>query len=187
MNRRDALKRTALIMGAAVSASTVAAVLDGCTPSGGGMEWTPQFLDKPQAGIVNAFAERLLPRTDTPGAQDVGVPEYIDRMYGQYLTEKETETFTAGLAEVEALSQAAHQSSFVSLDAAKQDELIMSIATEEGKPKAFLRKMRELTILGFVTTEVISKEMLAYDPIPGAYKGCIDLAENGSVNWAQMR
>lgn len=186
MNRRDALKRTALIMGAAVSASTVAAVLDGCTPSGG-MEWTPQFLDNTQAGIVNAFAERLLPRTDTPGAQDVGVPEFIDRMYGQYMTEKETATFTAGLAEVETMSQSAHKSSFASLEGAKQDELIMSIATDKGKPQAFLRKMRELTILGFVTTEVVSKELLAYDPIPGAYKGCIDLAENGGRNWAQMR
>lgn len=186
MNRREAIKRTALMMGAAVSASTVAAVLDGCAPAGSGMEWVPQFLDAPQAGIVSAIAERIIPRTDTVGAQDVGVPEFIDRMYGQYLNEQEKQLLTAGLAQTEADSQAAHQKAFTSLSGEQQDELLKKMATSEGEPQAFFRKMRELTLTGYFTSEKVGKEILHYDPIPGAYKGCVPITETGNVNWTKM-
>ena len=186
MKRREAIKRTALMMGAAVSASTLAAVLDGCSPAGGGIEWTPQFLDASQAGLVNAIAERILPRTETPGAQDIGVPAFIDRMYGQYLNEKEKQTLAEGLAQAEASSQAAHQQAFTSLSGEQQDELLKQMATAEGASQDFFRKMRELTLTGYFTSEMVAKEILQYDPIPGAYKGCVPIAETGNVNWARM-
>lgn len=186
MNRREALKRTALMMGAAVSASTIAAVLDGCSPAATGMEWTPQFLDALQADIVSGITERIIPRTDTVGAQDVGVPAFVDLMYGKYMTPKEQEVLVKGLAQAEADSQAAHQKAFTSLSGEQQDELLKKMATSEGEPQAFFRKMRELTLTGFFTSEVVAKEILHYDPIPGDYKGCVPIEEVGNVNWAKM-
>ena len=40
----------------------------------------------------------------------------------------------------------------------------------------FLR-VRELTIVGYFTSETVGKTVLHYDPIPGRYDGCIPLAE----------
>ena len=47
--------------------------------------------------MVSAIADRIIPRTDTPGAADVGVPAFIDLLYGQFMTEAERKMLTDGL------------------------------------------------------------------------------------------
>ena len=38
---------------------------------------------------IGAIVERLLPRTDTPGALDAGVPAFVDTMFGEFLSAEE--------------------------------------------------------------------------------------------------
>lgn len=73
MDRREALRRTALLMGGAVSAPAIMGVLKGCTARPG-VDWKPEFLNDEQASIITDISEIIIPRTDTPGAKDVGVP-----------------------------------------------------------------------------------------------------------------
>ena len=84
MNRRDALKQTALLTGYALSASTIASIMNGCKASGD-PAWVPQFLTEEQGALVAEMAECLIPRTDTPGAKDVFVHEFIDLMLKDYV------------------------------------------------------------------------------------------------------
>src|SRR2546425_148322 len=81
IDRREALRRVALLLGGALSASTVAGVLAGCearrTPEGA---WTSRALTSEQLELVAAIAEHILPETDTPGARGVGVHRFIDEI-----------------------------------------------------------------------------------------------------------
>lgn len=52
MDRREALRRTALLMGGMVSAPAVMGVLKGCTAKPG-IDWKPVFLKEDQASIVS--------------------------------------------------------------------------------------------------------------------------------------
>ncbi|MBL9199607.1 MAG: gluconate 2-dehydrogenase subunit 3 family protein [Opitutaceae bacterium] len=183
LTRRDAIQRAALLLGVALTPSVLQGVLRAQTPAAGAK---PQHLTAAQFETAGAVAERILPRTDTPGAIDVGVPAFIDLMVGKFLTAAERRTFTAGLAEVETKSNAAHRVAFAKLAAAQQDALLKAMAeAAQTKSGTFFHLIKELTILGFFTSEPIAKNVTHYDPIPGRFQGCIPLAEVGNRAWTR--
>jgi hypothetical protein len=184
LTRREALRRAALVLGVAITPSFITGVLGAQTPSKSG--YAPAYLLPQQFATAAAIAERILPRTDTPGAADVGVPAFIDLMYGKYMTNEEQSVFAAGLAEVETASTSINQRGFVELTAGQRDRVLTTIAAAaQDKEKTFFHLIKELTLLGYFTTELIGKDVLHYDPIPGRYDGCIPLAEVGNVSWTR--
>ena len=49
----------------------------------------------------------------------------------------------------------------------------------------FLDGLRQLSIWGFRNSEYIGEKVLAYDPVPGQQKGCVDLIETtGGKSWS---
>ncbi|MFZ5999973.1 MAG: gluconate 2-dehydrogenase subunit 3 family protein, partial [Bacteroidota bacterium] len=53
----------------------------------------------------------------------------------------------------------------------------------EAKDRPFILMTKELTVSGFFTSEVGATQVLQYAPVPGAYHGCVPLAEVGKT-WA---
>lgn len=189
MTRREAIKRTAILMGGTLSASAMLGIMNGCkadpVPADG---WTPAFFSAEEGEIVKQMAERIFPKTDTPGAIDAGVHGFIDTMMAEYYQEPEKKMFREGIQRVEADAQKAHGKSFVALKPEQMDELL-SVYDEEAfgenrkEGPHFWAMMKELTTLGFFTSEAGATEVLKYDPVPGDYKGCIPFEEVG-VTWA---
>ena len=89
------------------------------------------YLRPHKAPRLAAAADRILPRTDTPGAADVGVPAFIDRLYGEFMTPAEQQLLTGGLQAIEAAAKSAHGSGFSTLSAAQQDAVLREVATEQ--------------------------------------------------------
>jgi gluconate 2-dehydrogenase gamma chain len=178
ISRREAIRRAALLAGVALSPEWLSLV-DRATTAAQTLSLTPA-----QGTIVSAIADRIIPRTDTPGAADVGVPAFIDRLYGEFMTEAERQMLTSGLAAVEAAARSAHEASFASLTAERQDAVLRGIArTEEGRPESFFGLIRSATVLGYFTSEQIGRNVLLYDPVPGRYDGCIPIEQVGRRNW----
>lgn len=178
--RREALQRAALFLGgAALSSSLLEGVLHAQAPAAGAPD--RRALDATRYATAAALAERILPRTDTPGAGDVGVPAFIDRMYGAYLTPAERERLAAGLAGVEQQAQA-RGGAFASLPASAQDAIVGGLAARD---RAFWLQLRELVIVGYFTSETVGKTVLHYDPVPGRYRADVPLSEVGNVNWTR--
>ncbi len=184
ITRREALRRAAIFLGVALTPSFVTGVLEAQTVPTTGAK--PAYLTGEQIATVGAVAERILPRTDTPGALDAGVPAFIDLMYGKYMTDEDRKLFASGLAAVEASSVATHQRGFTALTADQQDALLKTIAVGAQKqPKSFFAQIKELTIVGYFTSEPVGRNVLHYDPVPGPYKGCVPLAEVGNRSWTK--
>jgi gluconate 2-dehydrogenase gamma chain len=187
ITRREAIKRASLMLGAAISPSLLNGVLH-AQPSAGRRGAKPAFLDAKQFALAGAIAERILPRTDTPGAADVGVPAFIDLMYGRYMTDEEKRVFEQGLAAIDSVSASQHRHAFVELPAAQQDDVLRTIAeASQAKEKTFFHLIREVTLLGYFTSEPVGKNVLHYDPIPGRFDGCIPLSEVGNKAWTGLR
>jgi gluconate 2-dehydrogenase gamma chain len=193
MDRREALKRTALLMGGMVSAPAIMGVLKGCTAKPG-IDWKPAFLSEDQASLVSTVSEIIIPRTDTPGAKDVGVPSFIDQMLKEVYSKEDQEDFTKGLADFNDKAKDEYGEDFWDLDEEDQsafvkkvhDEAVNAETTTDPPPKRpFILQMKELTMLGFFTSEVGAQQVLQYVAVPGAYKGCIPLSEAGNGRaWA---
>lgn len=193
MDRREAIKRTAWIMGGVVSAPAIAAILKGCKAEPK-VDWKPSYFNVPQAAIISEVAEIILPKTDTPGAKDVGVPAFIDLILKDCYQKEDQDRFISGLTEFDNGAEQEFGDKFMDLEADQQqayvkklhDAAIETESTTQPAPKRpFILMMKELTMLGFFTSQVGATQVLQYDPVPGAYKGCIPLKEAGTgKTWA---
>jgi hypothetical protein len=181
MKRREVLRRVAWMLGGAVSAPAALAILQGCSakdaPSAA--TWTPKFFQGSQKDVVTAIADIILPKTDTSGALDANVPAFIDSMLADVYDAAAKERFNKGFTEFEG---------FLKLDAPARkafltESLEKALAAEnEGKP--FVLMTRELTLLGFYTSQVGITENMEYSPAPGAFHGCVPIAKMAKpVQW----
>lgn len=193
MDRREALKRTAWIMGGAISAPALIGIMKGCKAKPT-LDWKPAFLSEEQGMLVSQVSEIIIPKTDTPGAKEAGVPGFIDQMLKEVYTKEDQDKFLNGLKEFSDEAAKQYGDPFVELDAAKQLEFVTAkhdAAVKEQKetkpapPRPFILNMKELTMLGFFTSQPGATQVLQYEPVPGAYKGCIPLSEAGNgKTWA---
>jgi hypothetical protein len=135
-----------------------------------------------RAAVLAAAAERILPRTDTPGASDVGVPAFLARMLEGYVSAADRDTVWAGLDALEAAARAAHKRGFAEVPLGAQDALLRAAAETDAR---FFLLLREYTLLGYFTSERVGREVLHYDPVPGRWDPCVPLAEVGDRLWTR--
>lgn len=192
IDRREALKKTALFLGAAVSASAIAGILNGCkaTPD---LNYKPVFFNEDEARLVSELADIILPKTDTPGAKELGVPNFIDKMLNECYKQEDQERFKTGLAAFDEEAKKAHGDSFIYCKPEDQVAHItksIQAAIDESKAnpgtkRPFILMAKELTMLGYFSTQVGAENVLQYEAVPGSYKGCIPLKEAGKGRtWA---
>jgi hypothetical protein len=192
IDRREAIRRAALILGGAVSASSIAGVLAGCGRGEvSSLSWKPRALSDEQAELVASIAEHILPQTDTPGARAAGVDRFIDAMVADYHRPEERERFLAGLADVNACATRAHGRAFLRLDAARQRDVLEVLDREAFSPGngqaaaqyPFMRTMKELAVLGYYTSEIGATKELRYVRVPGRFDGCVPMTATDRT-WA---
>lgn len=180
MNRREVIKRTALLMGGVVSTPAIMGILKGCQAKPG-IDWTPEFFTADQAFVVTEVAEIIIPKTDTPGAKEAGVPAFIEEMVFKAYKQADREKF------ITALDAFTNASGFLKLSSEKQKEYVLEAHQKaiEEKPeqRPFVMMMKELTMLGFFSSKPGATEVLRYEAVPGYYNGCMPLSEVGKT-WA---
>ena len=187
MNRRDALKYTGVAFGYAATAGSLAAFMQSCQAEVNSDDWSPKTFSKEQVEMIAEFAETLLPATDTPGAKDVLVHRYLDEYYtGYYKPENKTKELEI-FATLETHLNEAGAKPFVKVTPEERLKVLTelnnaAIKAENPSPvmKAYLN-MKGKVISTYFTSEKIGTEVLAYQPIPGPYKGCIPLSDVGKA------
>lgn len=199
MNRREALKQVAFLMGGTLSAYSILGIEKGyCADASPSAPAHTSVFNDSQMQLVSRVAEIIIPRTDTPGATDVGVPGFIDVMLANVYAKTDRDRYMAGLAEFEAAASSEGQSGFASLKPPQQVELVkkfhdIAVAEERLRPRGqddhpqrpFILMTKELTLLGFFTSQVGATQVLQYAAVPGAWHACIPLAQAGNgKSWA---
>jgi len=138
-------------------------------------------LDSHQNQTVVAIAQRILPATDTPGARDARVNEFIAVMLDEWYDDVDRLRFLEGLADVDTRTRAACGRVFVDASTAQQDEILRDLAQEVAALRSargtadqhFFHRIRYLTLYGYYTSEVGQKQEVRYEMIPGRYDGCV--------------
>ncbi len=199
MTRREILQRATLTLGYAVSAPLAAAILQGCKAKPG-LTYVPVFFSEDQARLVSAIAETILPKTDTPGAIEAGVPAFIDDLVGTVYDQEQQQKFVESLVK---FAQAAKESIGEDFYSATPEQQLAFVkksneealaASQAGgsegwwlagskAERPFILTIKELTLLGFFTSEPGATQVLQYKQVPGPFQGCVPLAQVGKA-WA---
>jgi hypothetical protein len=190
MERRDAIKRTALMLGSTAAFPGLLGFLASCT-SKPSLDWVPSFFTAEQAMLVSEIAEGILPKTDTPGAKELGVPKFIEGLVSECFTNKHRDVFFMGLDQFAIEAKERYGDDFVALSHEQkenflksQNERILDLRYQQDDVPTFFWMIKEATLLGYFTTEKGATEVLQYKLIPAYYEGCISLEEAGGKAWA---
>lgn len=186
MNRRDAMSRVALLMGGVLSGPTLMAMENGKLTAN--LSLANYSLSAAQRAVVAQVAEHILPKTDTPGAIDAGCPAFIELMIKDCYKAIDQASFTAGVdalvssnftgqtkeAQIAALKKLEADTN---LEMAQRNVKQVKVgdnvdkesmdAAAKGVP--FWRLIKELTLLGYYTSEVGVNASFVYEPVPGKF------------------
>src|SRR5215813_5519642 len=102
-------------------------------------------LSSHQSATVTSIANLIIPRTETPGAADIGVNRFVDLILTEWYLEEERNRFLNGLADVDARSQISFGKKFIECSAVQQSEIMMALGehmTEDAKAVRFGRRYR---------------------------------------------
>jgi gluconate 2-dehydrogenase gamma chain len=183
IRRRELLRRAAWMLGGAVSAPAALAILQGCSAKEGApAAGIPalKFLKADQYAVIAEIAEIMLPKTDTAGAKDVGVPGFIDVALDAVYDADSQQRFNAGFAEFEEAAKARGKAFLEQEPAARatfvKTTLEAALAGARN-PKPFILMTRELVLLGYFTSQAGIEQNMTYEAVPTVYHGCVPVSQ----------
>lgn len=146
--------------------------------------------------MISELADIIIPATNTPGAKEAGVENYIISVMSNCSDNREQNIFFSGLIEVENYAKNRFGKSFLECDSWSRfsivehfssglidsSELLLKIK-HRLFGKSFFVILRELTVEGFFTSYLGATKALSYDHIPGSYQSCTLMASH-QKSWA---
>lgn len=150
-------------------------------------------LNPHQDVTVKVMAELIIPRTDTPGATDVGVANFIDLVLTEWCDEADRARFLKGLADVDSRANNLFGKNFITCAASQQSQILIDLGQKmvengasswvstglaAGSGEDFYAMFRRLTLTAYYTSEDGATKELNFEIIPGDYRGC-DMVPGG--------
>lgn len=154
------------------------AIVKAAAKAGGG-EWKPLFFSRRRADAVAALAETIVPRTDTPGARDARVHEFID-LELSLLEGAAPKRFLEGLDWIEARCKKEYGTRVAKAAAAELEELLTAVSdlhethAEGLEPGVrFFKDLKRRTLFAYYTSQEGRVELgLPKGPAMGRFRGC---------------
>lgn len=181
-------------MGGALSATTIGVFLDGCNPPSA--KKGANLFTAEQDQLITEIADVIIPATKTPGAKSAGVGPFISMMIKDCYPEEAQDIFVKGLDDLEKRAKKDYGDSFLKIGQKERNALLGKLrdetvknqktdAAQAEKDKAakkepekksyFFAIARDLTLLGYFTSEIGTTQAYEFVEIPGRYDGCVDL------------
>ena len=200
MNRRQALKNIGLGAGAIVVGPATLNLLQSCKGDSRS-NWEPVFLSVSNGFALKQLLEVIIPKTDTPGAEELNIAEFIDSYMQEVASEERQENFKES---ADAFSRAFKSefdkeesegsledyeqivAKYLKATPAEKEEIAKrNTETQDPQDKdleitldadagslAYLQEVRNMGIWAYKTSEEIGENVMWYDPIPGEYIPC---------------
>ncbi len=205
MDRRELLKMIAVLTGAAVVGGET--FLTGCTSGGKtGINFSASDL-----ALLDEVGETILPATSSPGAKEAKVAELMQVIVKDCYPADSQDAFVKGIGELDEACKAMHSKSFMDCSPEQRKALLLKLEEEAkefnkmqdekdkpvreklkeqdkgydfvASPRHYYTMMKQLTLLGYFTSEVAAKKALRHNPVPGKYDGAYPY-KKGDKAWA---
>jgi hypothetical protein len=194
ISRREAILRVSAMFGG-VALVGQSAMLAGCATQPANEETAPapnSLFTQGDIVLLDEIAETILPETSTPGAKAAGVGPFIAMMVVDTYYESDQQIVRDGLRSLQAQCLRSYGAHFQIVTAAQRLALVEKLdaeqhlymeTREEGAPAHFFRMLKELTLLGYFTSEIGYTQAMRYAETPGRYDPCLPYSQ-GDKSWA---
>lgn len=196
IDRREAVRRVSMLLGGVALVGS-GALLNGCagdrapsTAASGASIGT--FTADDQAFLAEV-ADTILPDTaKSPGAKAAGVGPFIALMVTDCYTPADQAVFRAGMQAIDTACRTMHQTTFMKATPEQRLALLKTLDQEQHdftktktpeQPAHYFRMVRELTMLGYFTSEIGYTKAMRYIESPGRFDPCLPYAK-GETIWA---
>jgi hypothetical protein len=172
LTRREAVARLAMAMG--VPLLGLDAFLRGAPLEGKVSD--PAF-SAADLALLDEVGDTIIPATDTPGAKAVGIGAFMAMMVRDCCDDRQHAAFLAGLAAIDAAARARFGTGFVAASPAQRTELLADLDRAARGPQAHdpaqdgFRLIKQLTLVGYFTSEIGATKALRYVESPGSLDG----------------
>lgn len=178
MDRRTAIKNMALSLGFVVSGSTVISLFNACSTEKTYLQSV--FFKAEDMRSIDFLTEIILPKTSSPGAKDLSLAQFVDKMCQHVLSAEKQQAVLSGAAEYARGfekymgktsyngQQTDHErmiARYFNLSENEEKSVLTLLETdasalpENQKSKyhlyTFLTTVRELSMLGYFTSETV--------------------------------
>lgn len=141
---------------------------------------SPRTLTAAEYDIVALAAERIIPRTTTPGATDAHVADFIDVMLADWYNDSDRLRFKTGLTELDTRARSLAGHAFARATEPQQTELLETLDSElqvrresglAGVNDHWFAMLKHLTVWGYYTSRPGIEKELRLQLMPGRYDG----------------
>jgi hypothetical protein len=147
--------------------------------------------------LLDEIAETILPETKTPGAKAAQVGPFIAMMVTDTYDPREQRIFLDGVATLERDCRALNGVDFMAASVPQRVALLTRVDAEaveymrrrpdtpgaQQQPLHYFRMIKELTLLGYFTSEIGYTQAMRYIETPGRFDPCIPY-KVGDKLWA---
>lgn len=116
--------------------------------------YASEILSAQQLAALKVLVEAIIPRTDTPGAAEAKVHEYIDLALSVELKERQ-QAFLGGLDAIENKCMSLYKTSIERASPSQIHTLLSELASPNNvQEHAFFSELKERTTVGYYTSEI---------------------------------
>ena len=153
------------------------------------------YFSTAQRAQTAMIAEAIIPKTDTPGAIEAGVPGWIEVIVKDCFTPANQEIILNGLADLSLRCQKAHQKSIAELSPEEQVAFLTQYQKDTRaennqrkkkngwQPPVFIDQFKDLVKVCYCSSEVGATQAFEYHLVPGKWVADMPL-EPGQKAWA---
>jgi len=192
MDRRELLKMVALLTGGSIIGGNM--FLASCQSEKKKNAEGELAFSKTQIALLNEIADTILPTTaGSPGAKAADVGSFMTLMVKDCYEPQDQKIFVKGISELDDQCVKTYSTKFIDSTPEQRLSLLTTIEREakehnekkdaDGKKKHYFTMFKQLTLLGYFTSEIGCTQALRYVAIPGRYEGDVPY-NHGDKLWA---
>ena len=182
MDRRALLRSAILLVGgslAGLPGEALAQAAEAATDAA-----PARFFNPLQFATLAETADIIIPRTDTPGAKDAGVPEEFDKLMINWASDERKRQFTALLEDLNKAAMLAGGAPLPALAPAKRVEVVRAFDAEKLRSwSPVYVKFKELVLTLYYLSEAGATKELRYELIPGKWEPWTEVSSDTRA-WA---
>ena len=164
LDRRGLLQSLAVLLGGAAAT--------GLPSFTWAADTTPKFFSPAEFAVLSETVETMIPRTDTLGARDAGVPAAMDGLMVTWASPETQKEFRKVLADIDQAARAQGGAGFVALSPERRVSVLRAYDAKLISNPGYGR-FKKVALTLYYLSEGGATQELRYKAVPGKWDGAV--------------